>query len=244
MLRTIVWFAYFWIKLVIYLPFYYKAKRMTDLEARSIYADKMARAWMGDLLKIAGCKVTVEGASNVPMDRAVLYVCNHQSNFDIPLMITSLPGKKGFMAKKETLKLPFVRDWMKFMHCVFMDRSDIRQQVKAISEGVSILKSGHSMVLFPEGTRSPDGELLEFKAGGMKLATKSGAPIVPVTINHSMDLMKKGTLKITPANVKIIIGKPIEITEDMNRETVKLSEDVKAIIENSLKINSIDRGNI
>ncbi len=235
MLRTIIWFAFFWIKLVVNLPQYYKTKRMTDLEARSIYADKKARAWMGDLLKIAGCKVTIEGASNVPMDKAVLFVCNHQSNFDIPLMITSLPGKKGFMAKKETLKLPFLRDWMVFINCVFMDRADIRQQVKAITEGVAILKSGHSMVLFPEGTRSPDGELLEFKAGGLKLATKSGAPIVPVTINHSMDLMKKGTLKITPAHVKITIGKPIEITGDMNRETVKLSEEVKAIIENSLE---------
>ncbi len=239
MLRTIVWFAFFWIKLVVSLPFYYKAKRMTDLEARSIYADKMARAWMGDLLKIAGCKVTVEGASNVPADRAVLFVCNHQSSFDIPLMITCLPGKKGFMAKKETLNLPFLRDWMVFIHCIFMDRSDIRQQVKAITEGVSILKSGHSMVLFPEGTRSPDGALLEFKAGGMKLATKSGAPIVPVTINHSMDLMKKGSLKITPAHVKIIIGQPIEITGDMNRETIKLSEEIKMIIGNAL-----DRGKV
>jgi len=237
MLRTIIWFAFFWIKLVLYLPFYYKAKRMTDLVERSIYADKMARAWMGALLKIAGCKVTVEGSANVPLDRAVLFVCNHQSNFDIPLMITSLPGKKGFMAKKEMLDFPFVRDWMKFMHCVFMDRSDIRQQVKSITDGIAILKSGHSMVLFPEGTRSPDGELLEFKAGGFKLATKSGVPIVPVTINHSMALMKKGTYKITPAHVKITIGTPIEMTEDMNKETVKLSDAVKSIIEASL-----DRG--
>lgn len=235
MIRTIVWFTFFWVKLVAYLPLYYKAKRMTDLEARSLYTDKMARKWMGDLLKLAGCKVTVEGASNVPVDRAVLYVCNHQSNFDIPLMITSLPGKKGFIAKIETLKIPIIRDWMKFMHCVFMDRSDIRQQVKSISEGIAILKSGHSMVLFPEGTRSIDGELLEFKPGGLKLATKSGVPIVPVTIDGSMNIMKKGTLKITPASVKITIGQPIEMTEDMNHDTVKLSDEIKAIIKSALE---------
>lgn len=239
MLRTIIWFIFFWVKLVLYLPSYYKAKRMSDPVLRGTYADEKAREWMGDLLKLAGCRVTVKGLENVPKDRAVLFVANHQSNFDIPLMITKLPGKKGFIAKIETLKMPFVSEWMKFMNCVFMDRSDLRKQVKSISEGVSILKSGHSMVLFPEGTRSPNGELLEFKPGGMKLATKSGAPIVPVTINHSMNLMKKGTMKITPADVVIIISEPIEMTDEMNRETVKLAEDVKSIIAASLEVRSI-----
>lgn len=234
MFRTIIWFVFFWGKLVVYLPSYFKAKNMKDLDARSQFADKMARSWMGELLKLAGCKVTVIGIEKVPTDRAVLFVSNHQGNFDIPLMITQLPGKKGFIAKVETLKLPIVRDWMRFMNCVFMDRADIRQQVKSISEGVNILKSGHSMVLFPEGTRSPDGNLLDFKPGGLKLATKSGAPIIPVTINNSMNLMKKGTMKITPAHITIIISDPIEITDEMNRETLKLSEEVKAIIQKSL----------
>ncbi len=231
MIRTIIWFLFFWIKLVIYLPSYFKAKKMQD---PSDYADIKARKWMGDLLKIAGCKVNVRGLENIPKDQTVLFVCNHQSNFDIPLMITTLPGKKGFIAKIETLKLPFVRDWMRFMRCVFMDRSDLRKQVKSISEGIDILKSGHSMVLFPEGTRSPDGQLLDFKAGGFKLATKSGVPIVPVTINGSMHLMKKGTLKITPAEVEIIVGKAIFMTDEMNKETVKLSEHVKSTIADTL----------
>lgn len=234
MLRTIIWFSYFWIKLVLFMPSYFKAKRISDKKAQSDYADLKARAYMGALLKLAGCKVEVIGEENIPKDRAVLFVCNHQSNFDIPLMITQIKGKKGFIAKVETLKLPIIRDWMKFMNCVFMDRSDIRQQVKSISEGVQILKSGHSMVIFPEGTRSADGRLGEFKPGGMKLATKSGAPIVPVTINRSMDLMKKGTSKITPAKVTIIISPAIEITEEMNRETVALMEDVKGMIESKL----------
>lgn len=236
MIRTIIWFAYFWIKLVLFIPSFFKAKKINDPIQRSNYADKRARNYMGSLLKLAGCKVSVEGLENVPVDQAVLFVCNHQSNFDIPLMITQLPGKKGFIAKVETLKLPIIRDWMKYMNCVFMDRSDIRQQVKSITEGVNILKSGHSMVIFPEGTRSEDGHLLEFKPGGMKLATKSGVPIVPVTINRSMDLMKKGTSKITPAHVTIIISPAIEITDEMNRETVKLTEDVKAIIASKLML--------
>jgi len=236
MLRTLIWFLFFWTKLIVYLPSYYKAAKMKDLDLRSQYADKMARKWMGELLKLAGCKVTVIGLEKVPLDKPVLYVSNHQGNFDIPLMITQLPGKKGFIAKIETLKLPIVRDWMRFMNCVFMDRTDIRQQVRCITEGVNILKSGHSMVLFPEGTRSKDGHLLDFKPGGLKLATKSGVPIIPVTINNSMNLMKKGTYKITPAEVTIIISDPIEITDEMNRETIKLTEEVKSIIGKSLTI--------
>lgn len=234
MIRTIIWFTFFWVKLVLYIPSYIKAGKMPEGVARAEFADQKAREWMGDLLKLAGCEVTVEGIENVPKDRAVLFVSNHQSNFDIPLMLTQVPGKKGFIAKIETLKLPFVRDWMRYMNCVFMDRSDIRKQVKSITEGVQILKSGHSMVLFPEGTRSPDGSLLEFKPGGMKLATKSGAPIVPVAIDGSMNLMKKGTLKITPAHVTIKIAPCIEMTDEMNRETVKLNDHVKAIIESML----------
>lgn len=234
MIRTIVWFTFFWVKLVFYIPSYIKASRMPEGEMRATFADQKAREWMGDLLKLAGCKVTVEGLENVPKDRAVLFVSNHQSNFDIPLMLTQVPGKKGFIAKIETLKLPIIRDWMRYMNCVFMDRADIRKQVKSISEGVQILKSGHSMVLFPEGTRSPDGVLLEFKPGGMKLATKSGVPIVPVAIDGSMNLMKKGTLKITPAQVTIKIAPCIEMTEEMNRETVKLNDHVKTIIESML----------
>lgn len=234
MFRTIYWFICFWVKLLLLIPSYVKVKKIEDLEERSIIADKKARGYMASLLRIAGCETTVIGLENVPQNQAVLFVSNHQSNFDIPLMITQLPGKKGFIAKIETLKIPFVRDWMKFMHCVFMDRDDMRQQVKCISEGVRTLKNGHSMVLFPEGTRSADGNLLSFKPGGLKLATKSGAAIVPVTINNSMGLMKKGSFKITPAKVTIIISKPIEITEEMNRDTVKLTEEIKTIIQNSL----------
>lgn len=234
MLRTLIWFIYFWGKLVVYIPSYLHVKKMPDAYARSVYADEKARAWMGDLLKLAGCKVVVEGLENVPKDRAVLFVANHQSNFDIPLMLTQIPGKKGFIAKVETLKMPIIRDWMRFMQCVFMDRSDIRQQVKAIGEGISILKGGQSLVLFPEGTRSPDGHMLDFKPGGFKLATKSGAPIVPITINGSMDVMKKGAFIITPARVHMKIHPVIEITDDMNKETVLLSESVKQVIETAL----------
>ncbi len=234
MLRTVIWFIYFWVSLLFYIPSYFKAKSIKNSSEQMQYADKKARQWMSSLLSLAGCKIEIIGLEKIPMDTAVLYVGNHQSNFDIPLMLTQLPKSKGFIAKIETLKMPFVSDWMKYMRCVFMDRNDIRQQVKGISEGIGYLKEGQSIVLFPEGTRSESGALGDFKPGGLKLATKSGVPIVPVTIKGSIDLMRKGSFKIKPSKVVIIVSDPIEITDEMNKDTKGLTETIKSIIHSNL----------
>ena len=233
MIRTVIWFAYFWLSLLGLIPSLLKANKMTEAE-KIVFADLKARKWSSQLLGIAGCKVGVKGLENIPENQTVLYVGNHQSNFDIPLAITYLPKTKGFIAKIELLKMPFVRDWMKHMQCIFMDRSDMRQQVKSITQGIKTLKEGQSMVIFPEGTRSPDGEIKAFKPGGLKLATKSGVPIVPITIKNSKEIMKKGSLLIRPANVEIIISEPIWIEAEMNKDTVTLTETVQSIIASQL----------
>lgn len=198
-------------------------------------ADRMARQWSGFLLWVAGAKVEVLGASKIPTSEAIVYVANHQSNFDIPLMLNKLPHTKGFIAKIETRKIPLVRTWMSFLKCVFIDRSDIRQQVKALGEGIENIKNGQSMVIFPEGTRSPDGELGDFKPGSLKLATKSKAKIVPVAILNSRGLMGKKDWKIKSAEVKLVVCDPMEMTDAMNRETTELANQIKNIIENEMK---------
>lgn len=233
MIRTVIWFAYFWLSLLGLMPSLFKANKMTETE-KIAFADIKARKWSSQLLKIAGCKVVVRGLENIPENQTVLYVGNHQSNFDIPLAISYLPKTKGFIAKIELLRMPFVRDWMKHMQCIFMDRSDMRQQVKSITQGIKTLKEGQSMVIFPEGTRSPDGEVKAFKPGGLKLATKSGVPIIPITIKNSKEIMKKGSLLIRPANVEIIISEPIWIESEMNKDTVTLTENVQSIIASKL----------
>lgn len=235
MIRTIVWFLGFWLSLVYFMPKLPSAKRIENLEERRNFADKMARKWSLFLLKLAGAEVCVENLEKIPAEGSVVYIANHQSNFDIPLMIAHMPKSKGFIAKVETLKIPVVRSWMRHMQCVFMDRSDMRQQVRAISEGVSHLKSGQSIVIFPEGTRSSDGVLGEFKAGSFKLATKSGSTIVPVAIVNSMGLMKKGEKIIKRGKVRLVVCDPIEITAEMNKETNELCEIVKLRIEEKLK---------
>lgn len=234
MIRTIRWFISFVIKLLVSLPALKEVERL-DASGQTEEKDKIidieAKKWAQSLVKLSGTDVTVIGEENVP-EGAVLFVSNHQGNFDIPLMVGFIKKPKGFIAKVEINKMFIIRKWMKYLGCIFIDRNDIRQSVKAIGGGVKLLKGGASMVIFPEGTRSPDGKLLEFKQGSMKLATKSKVPVVPVTINGSKNIMPKGSKLIRPSSVTITISEAIYYNEE--RDTNELVDMVKTEIERNL----------
>jgi 1-acyl-sn-glycerol-3-phosphate acyltransferase len=141
----------------------------------------------------------------------------------------------GFIAKIEITKMPIIHTWMNYLYCVFMDREDIRQSVAAINEGVDNLKKGHSIVIFPEGTRGKGGPIGEFKQGSFKLATKAQAPIVPITMKGSYKLFEANKGKIRPARVEIIISPPIETKGLSPQETKELPDVVRNIIISNLK---------
>lgn len=236
MLRTIIWFIYFWISLILLIPSRIKVKRLENMgkiEEKDKLVDKTVKHWADSLLKLSGCEVEVIGEEHIPKDRNVLFVSNHQGNFDIPILIKHLEKPKGFIAKKEMERFPMVSNWMKKMPCVFMDRDNPRESIKAIKEGTELLKSGYSLVIFPEGTRSSDGNLGEFKAGGLRLATKSKVDIVPVTIDGTKDIMKKDGWIIRPAKVKIIVS-PVINMSDYEGDTKELSEKIHNIISENL----------
>lgn len=236
-MRTIIWFIYFWLYQLFTLPKYFKIRSMHKkgkIAEAEAYVGKQAFEWGKKLVKLTGSEVEVIGEENIPTDGAVVFVANHQSNFDIPLLLGYINKDKGFVAKAETKKLPVVGGYMKFMNCVFMERTDPRAALKSIKEGIEIVKSGHSLVIFPEGTRSVDGNLNEFKSGSFKLALKSKAPIIPVTINGSINIMKKGSNKIKPAKVKIIISKPVDSLEYKSTESYLLRDKVFEIIKSNL----------
>ena len=125
--------------------------------------------------------------------------------------------------------------WMKSMNCVFMDRDNPRESIRAIKDGTELLKEGYSLVLFPEGTRSKDGNLGEFKAGGLRLATKSKVDILPITINGTKDIMNKDSLIIRPAKVKVIVSPLIKVDE-YDGDTKELTEVIHNIISQNLEI--------
>ena len=166
-------------------------------------------------LRIARTTVTVRGLENIPKDQAVLYVGNHRSYFDILTGHVTVPGLMGFVAKKEMLRYPLLRTWMKDVNCLFLDRENIKEGSKTILAAIEQIKSGVSVWIFPEGTRG-EGELLdlmEFHEGSLKIAEKSGCPVVPVAIMGTAEIFESHLPFIRPGHVKIRYGKPFLIKE-------------------------------
>jgi len=170
--------------------------------------------------KISGVKVTYKGLENVPTDKPVMYAANHNSFFDVILTFTPLPGRVAYLAKKEFRKYFFLSIWMIFIKCLFLDRKDIKQGLKTILAAIENTKNGVSMFVFPEGTRSKDGKMLEFHEGSFKIATKAGVPIIPVAITNTAEIFERHLPKISAEKVTIEFGKPIN-TSELPKETLK-----------------------
>lgn len=168
------------------------------------------------ILKLSGTEVTVEGQENIPTDCAVLYVGNHRSYFDILVGYTTVPGLMGFVAKKEMERIPLLKNWMDDVQCLFLDRKDIKEGLKTILTGIERVKSGISVWIFPEGTRNTNQELadlLPFKEGSLKIAEKSGCPVIPVAMVGNADILENHMPWIRAKKVTIRYGEPIRLKE-------------------------------
>ena len=142
-------------------------------------------------LFLAGTSVTVIGEENVPKDVPVLYIGNHRSYFDILITYIRVPRPTGYIAKKEMLRYPLLSNWMKNLHCLFLDRKDIKQGLKTILTAIEKVKSGISICIFPEGTRNRVNDtFMEFHEGSFKIAEKTGCPIIPMSINNSAQIFE------------------------------------------------------
>lgn len=164
------------------------------------------------VLWITGVKVTVIGEENVPKDTPVLYIGNHRSYFDILLTYTRCPIRTGYVAKKEMEKYPLLSNWMRYLHCLFLDRTDIKQGLKTILEAIEKIKSGISICIFPEGTRNTSEnelDLLEFHEGSFKIATRSKCPIIPIAMNNTAEMFEAHFPRIKACHVVLEYGKPI-----------------------------------
>lgn len=237
MLRTIAWYTHFGVSLVGTVPMLYKVRSLEKQgkeDEKLVYVHKITSKWAKAQVKMSGINVTVFGEENIPQDIPVVFMSNHQSNFDIALFMVYINKFKGFVAKTELKKIPVLRNWMEHMNCVFMDRKDLRQSVQAIIEGIKIIKKGNSLVIFPEGTRSKGDRMGEFKGGSFKLATKPKVPIVPVTIKGSYKAMEQNGNKIKPADIEIYIHPMIETANLTKEETDALPDKVKSVIASKL----------
>ena len=172
------------------------------------------------MLKVTGVRLTVIGEENVPKDQAVLYIGNHRSYFDILLTYSRCPGLTGYVAKVEMLRYWLLRDWMKALYCLFLDRKDIKAGLKTILQGIEYIKRGISICIFPEGTRNRTDEMLPFKEGSMKIAEKTGCPIIPMAITNSAEIFENHLPFIRPCHVILEYGAPI-LPRELTKEEKK-----------------------
>ena len=190
------------------------------------------------MLKMTGVEVTVIGEENVP-DVPVLYIGNHRSFFDILLTYTRCKGLTGYVSKKEMYKFPLLRDWMKRLYCLFLDRENPREGLKTILQAIDYVKNGISICIFPEGTRNKGEELsmLPFHAGSFKIAEKSGCAIIPMSMNNTSEIFENHFPKIKKTHVILEYGKPIYM-KDMDREEKKhIAEYCQNIIQETINKN-------
>ena len=237
MFRTIKWYFKFVFMLFITYPRLKKAERLlknNKLEEFYNYSFYQTSNWAMNRIKDSGATINVFGKENIPKDTNVVFISNHQGDFDIAIFMALIPKKKGFVAKIELKKIPILRTWMKYLGCVFMDRNDLKQSLKTINEAINFIKKGHSMVIFPEGTRSKGDKMGEFKAGSFKLATKTNTPIIPVTIDGSYKLKEQNNGRIKPDIVNVYIHKPVYLDNMSNEDKENLHIIVKNIIKTKL----------
>ncbi|MDX9957066.1 MAG: lysophospholipid acyltransferase family protein [Spirochaetia bacterium] len=236
MIRTIVFFSFFWTSLLLAAPL-----SLPFILAEGLGLKRFSRPFMGWLislwcrviLKAAGARLSVEGVQHVPATGPVVFYPNHQGNLDILLVLATIPRQIGFLAKKQAAYLPFLNLWMLVMGCVFIDRGNISQGIQAISRGTENVRKGRAMCVFPEGTRSQGPRMLPFRNGSFRLATKAGAAIVPVTIDGAYKVWEESR-RIRPASVRVVIHQPIQTAGMGHEERKALPERVRAAISGAL----------
>ena len=236
MIRTVIWLIYLVLYLVAVCPrglYYHSQMKKGNEDKVRDKIDAVVHRWALRIIRFAGGKVVVTGQENLPEGPAV-YISNHQSDFDIPIMLGYVGAPRALMAKIELAKVPGVCLWMKNLNCIFLDRKDVKASVRALGEGAKMVKEEKSLTIFPEGTRSKGGPAREFKGGAFKIATRGQVPIVPVTIDGSYHLFEE-RMRIHPGTVYVTIHPPVE-TDGLTREEQKaLPEKVQNIVLGALQ---------
>jgi len=194
--------------------------------------------WSKLLLKISGVKLKVTGREKIDKSKSHIYVANHASLYDIPILLAGLDDNVCIMYKKELEKIPIFGYGLKKSPFISIVRSDPRKALESIQNSLKTLKDGDSLFIFPEGTRTTDGNMTPFKRGAFMIASISGLPIVPVTIKGSFDIISKDKKAINTTTIELIIHDPIQNNEKLSRiEEKELMNQVHQIIKAPLNQN-------
>ena len=184
--------------------------------------------WSRDILRAAGTPVHAEGLENIPRDRPVMYASNHSSMFDIWALFATLPGTVRFVAKRELFRIPLLGQAMLAVGHVPIDRAARKKAFEAYDEAARKIRSGTSVVVFPEGTRSRTGELLPFKNAPFGLAIAAQVPIVPVYVHHTFEILPKGAWRLRPRPIQLLVGSPMSTAGLKPDDRERLRDQVRA----------------
>lgn len=190
----------------------------------------MARLWSRGLLASSGLRLEVSQDGSFDEARSYLFMSNHQSLYDIPALLASLPLPAFFLAKKSLFRIPIFGWALAAGGFISIDRHDRSNAKEAFARAVKNLQQGQSTVIFPEGTRSLDGRLLPFERGGFLMALKSDAAIAPVGIRGTLEVRRRDSWKVTPGTIRIHYGPPVE-TGDYS---IRTRNDLAAVVRSNI----------
>jgi len=223
----VVWHTLFWSVPVLLL---------SSLDPYAERSARLIRFWAKGNLWVCGVRVRVRGLERLDPHNAYLFMSNHQSQFDILALMAALDAfQLRWVAKQELRKVPVLGLCMQRTHQILVDRESRAQAVATIRRVKELLNAGISVLFFPEGTRSKDGQLLPFKPGGFAVAVETGVPVVPVTVNGSRTIMPSGDWKIRAGEIEIVLSKPIQIDPHLNKKTAR--EDLRMKVQRAIAAN-------
>lgn len=215
----------------------HKLEKNGLIKERDELVFSIAQTWARNLIKSVGgdkTTITVKGQENIPTDTSVVFIANHQSFLDVPLMLGYAGRQVGFISKAEFSKIPIFADWMRILQCIFLKRNSPKASIKAMSDGVENIKKGYSMFIFPEGHRSKSAEVHDFHPGSFKLAFRAEVPIIPVTINNTYKMYEE-TGHSQATDLTMIFHPPIP-TKGLSREEQReIPARVQSLITESVK---------
>ena len=174
---------------------------------------KSEQFWAWTLMKVGGIRLEITGEENLPKDETVVYMPNHQSDLDWPIIFRVVPGQYLFLAKQELFDTPIFGAYMRLQEYIPIERSNIRKSFKTYQTIMTLIKSGSSIVIFPEGTRSFDDNLGKFKPSSFSILQETKVRVVPICIDGSTNIQPKGSKLINPGKVKVKILPPVSFDD-------------------------------
>jgi 1-acyl-sn-glycerol-3-phosphate acyltransferase len=191
----------------------------------------IARLWVRWILWTCRVRVEARGLENVDLTRPHVWMSNHQSVFDIPALVATIPVSWRFVAKRELLRIPFFGWAIRVGGHVIVDRADREQSVRSLREAARRIAQGTNVIIFPEGTRSASGRLRAFRSGGFHLAIEAQVPIVPITVSGSHRITPKRSLRVKSGRIAVCCGKPISTEGLTVADRGELKDRVREAIE-------------